>query len=168
MKTLLVCYSMSGNVADVCADVASRCGADVLRIEPEKAYPDKGMKKFLWGGKSALMGEKPPLKPYEVDWDAYDCIGIAYPVWASTYPPPIATFLDRHAEQLKTKSIAALACYAGSGAEKSLSKLRAALGVDRFCAEATVQDPYPKKPEIGQQRAESIRRFAEALQAKEN
>ncbi|MDO5390117.1 MAG: hypothetical protein Q4F24_03355 [Eubacteriales bacterium] len=30
-----------------------------------KAYPDKGAKRFIWGGMSAVMGEKPALHPYE-------------------------------------------------------------------------------------------------------
>lgn len=33
---------------------------------------DKGAKKFLWGGGSAVMGEKPILKPYEFDGSKYD------------------------------------------------------------------------------------------------
>ena len=29
-----------------------------------KAYPTKGFRKFLWGGKSAVMAEKPKLLPF--------------------------------------------------------------------------------------------------------
>ena len=168
MKILIVCYSMSGNVANVCSEIAGGCGADVLRVEPEKAYPDKGMKKFLWGGKSALMGEKPQLKPYEADLQSYDAVVIGYPVWASTYPPPIASFIAKHKEELKDKQIGAVACFAGSGGEKSLNKLKEALGIDAFFAAALVQDVYPKKPEIRAAREESIRTIAEQLKNKAN
>ena len=166
MKKLIVCYSMSGNVANVSEKIAGMIGADVLRLYPEKAYPDKGMKKFLWGGKSALMAETPPLVPYETDVGSYDLIVIAYPVWASTFLPPVRTFLRDSAEKLKGKKTAAVACYAGSGAEKSFDKLRAALGIDSFEATLTVQDVPKSKPEIVQTNEENIRLFAEKLTAK--
>ena len=56
MKTAVVYYSMSGNTAMVAKTLAERISADVLEIRPEKAYPDKGVRKFLWGGKSRFMG----------------------------------------------------------------------------------------------------------------
>ena len=67
MSTAVVYYSMLGNSEMVAEHIAGGLGADVIRIEPDKAYPDKGAKKFLWGGRSAVMGEKPILKPYEFD-----------------------------------------------------------------------------------------------------
>ena len=30
-------------------------GADIIPIEPVKAYPDKEAVKFFWGGKSAVL-----------------------------------------------------------------------------------------------------------------
>ena len=67
MKTAIVYYSMSGNVEQTANAVADAIGADLIRLQPEKAYPDKGAKKFLWGGKSALMGETPTLQSYTFD-----------------------------------------------------------------------------------------------------
>ena len=69
MKTAIVYYSMSGNtkyVADKIADkVKTSEEVDIIRIEPKKAYPDKGAKKFFWGGKSAVMGENPDISGKE-------------------------------------------------------------------------------------------------------
>ncbi len=60
MRTAIVYYSMSGNtkyVADKIAGELRISGeVDVIRIEPVKAYPGQGAKKFIWGGKSAVMG----------------------------------------------------------------------------------------------------------------
>ena len=51
MKTAIVYYSMSGNtkyVADKIAEGIKASGeVDIIRIKPEKAYPDKGAKKFF-------------------------------------------------------------------------------------------------------------------------
>ena len=105
MKTAIVYYSMLGNCEMVAERIAERLDADMIRIEPDKAYPDKGAKKFLWGGKSAVMGEKPALKPYDFDADKYDNVIIGFPVWASRPAPPIATFVDRNKEMIAGKRI---------------------------------------------------------------
>ena len=72
MGTAIVYYSLNGNSEMVAEKLAAKLDADVIKLEPDKAYPDKGAKKFLWGGKSAVMGEQPVLKPYEFDADKYD------------------------------------------------------------------------------------------------
>lgn len=80
MSTAIVYYSMLGNSEMIAEKMALKLGADVIRIEPDKAYPDKGAKKFLWGGKSAVMGEQPVLKPYELNpINKYDSIIIRFP-----------------------------------------------------------------------------------------
>ena len=89
MKTAIVYYSMSGNTKYVADKIEEKLNADLIRIEPVKAYPDQGAKKFIWGGKSAVMGEKPKLQPYEFNAEQYDRIIIGTPVWASSFAPPI-------------------------------------------------------------------------------
>ena len=64
MKSLVVYYSMSGNVKQTAELISEVSGADLLALHPVKEYPSKGAKKFIWGGKSALMGDKPKLQPY--------------------------------------------------------------------------------------------------------
>lgn len=42
MKTAIVYYSMSGNTQFVAERIAKKINADMIRIEPVKAYPDQG------------------------------------------------------------------------------------------------------------------------------
>lgn len=88
MKTAIVYYSMSGNTKYTAEKIAQtlqgKDKTDIIKIAPEKAYPDKSARKFIWGGKSAVMGETPKLMPYEFNADKYDRIIIGTPVWAST------------------------------------------------------------------------------------
>ena len=63
MKTAIVFYSMSGNTAMTAEKLAEALSADLIEIRPQHAYPDKGFRKFLWGGKSAVMAETPELEP---------------------------------------------------------------------------------------------------------
>ena len=119
---------MSGNTEYAAGRIADRLGADLLRLEPEKAYPDSGIRKFLWGGKSAVMAEEPRLKPYQFDAEAYDTVIFGFPVWAGNITPPIRTFISEN--EMKAARYAAVACQGGAGAEKAFGKLRACLGHD--------------------------------------
>ena len=92
MSTLIVYYSMGGNTAWAAERMAERIGADTLRLEPVKAYPDKGVRKFLRGGKSAVMAERPVLKHYSFVAEKYDRIIFGVPVWAGNMAPPLRTF----------------------------------------------------------------------------
>ena len=123
MKTLIVYYSLEGNTEYAAGRIAEAAGADVLRLHPKKAYKDKGFAKFVWGGKSAVMGEAPELEAYEVDLSAYERVVFGFPVWASKFTPPLRTFIQENADALKGKRFAAFACQSGSGAEKALGKL---------------------------------------------
>lgn len=143
MKTAIVYYSMGGNTAYIAARIARKLAAnvDVIELTPVKAYPDKGFKKFLWGGKSAVMSEKPPLMPYSFNVNNYQQIILGFPVWASRAAPPLCTFAEDNKALLKGKKISAYACQAGSGAKKALNGLKNLLGISEYTAEMIFNDP---------------------------
>lgn len=150
MRTAIVYYSMSGNTAYVAEKIADRIKTlgevDIIRIEPKKAYPDKGAKKFFWSGKSAVMGETPALQPYEFKIEKYDRIIFGTPVWASTFVPPLRTFINENPD-VKDKKIAVFACFSGGGADKAADKLKKHLGIEKFEAELILIDPKDKEKE---------------------
>ena len=160
MKTAVVYYSMSGNCEYTAKMIARTLNADLIRLEPQKAYPDSGARKFLWGGKSAVMGEAPALKPYKFDPSAYDRIIFGFPVWAANPTPPIRTFIRDNKDGLSGKKFAAFACQSGNGAEKALAKLKKMLDTDALEAELILIDPKEKPaPEKDQ----AIDEFCEKL-----
>ena len=140
MKTAIVYYSMSGNTKYVADKIAEKIGADIIRIEPVKAYPDKGAKKFIWGGKSAVMGEKPALQPYEFSIEQYDRIILGTPVWASNFAPPIRTLIKENPD-IHEKKIAVFTCFSGGGADKAIEKMKKYIGIEEFEAELILVDP---------------------------
>lgn len=147
MRTAIVYYSMSGNtkyVADKIADGLKASGeVDIIRIEPKKTYPDKGAKKFFWGGKSAVMGETPALQPYEFDIEKYDRIIFGTPVWASNFVPPLRTFIKDN-PKVGNKKIAVFTCFSGGGADKAIEKMKKYIGIEKFEAELILIDPKDK------------------------
>ncbi len=158
MRDLIVYYSLEGNTEYVVNRIKEKTGADTLKLVPMKAYKDKGFAKFVWGGKSAVMAEKPKLNDYEVDLAIYDRIMFGFPVWASTFTPPIRTFVSENMEALKGKKFAAFACQSGNGAKRAFEKLARYIGIDSFDITAVFIDPKAR-PE--QKKDEEIDRFAE-------
>lgn len=159
MKTAIVYYSMSGNTKMVAEIIAKELSADLIEIKPVKDYPDKGARKFIWGGMKAVMGEKPQLNPYEFNGD-YDRIIFATPVWASSFTPPIRTFIDENRAALKGKRFSVCVCYAGGGAEKAIDKLAKFLGIEHFDAQLILVDP---KDQPSQENEEKIQAFCGKL-----
>ena len=111
MKTAVVFYSMHGNVRYIAGKVAKETGADLIELIPKKAYPDKGMIQFIWGGSAVTFKKKPDLEPYSFNAADYDLVIIGTPVWASSFTPPLRTFFESH--DLTGKKIAAFTTCAG-------------------------------------------------------
>ena len=158
MRTLIVYYSQGGNIAWAAEKIAARLGADTLRLEPVKAYPASGFRKFFFGGKSAVMAETPALLPYRFDPGDYGRIIFGFPVWAGNLTPPLRTFIRDN--DLGGKRVAAFACQSGSGAEKAFGKLKEALGVDALEAELILIDPKDRPDPACE---EKIRAFCRLL-----
>lgn len=157
MKALIVYYSQGGNTEYAAKRIAGQTGADLLRLEPEKAYPDSGFRKFFRGGKSAVMAEKPKLKPYSFDAGRYDTIIFGFPVWAGNITPPLRTFISENS--LSGAACAAFACQSGAGAEKAFGKLADCLG--HGLARTLVLIDPKDKPDPAKDR--QIDTFCEAL-----
>lgn len=147
MKSTIIYYSLNGNTKFTAEKIADKTGADLIEIKPEKTYPNKGLRKFIWGGKSAVMGETPKLLPYEFDSHKYDTIIFGYPVWASNFAPPIKTFIIDNMEKIAGKNFAVFTCYAGSGAKKSIDKLKNYLMIKDFKSQLVLIDPKDKPTE---------------------
>ena len=159
MKTAILYYSMLGNTAYTAEKMADQLGADLIPLVPKKAFPDSGFKKFFWGGKSALMGEKPELENDRFDLAAYDLVILGGPVWAGTFAPPLRTFIDTHREELLSKHLAVFFCCSG-GPGKVLEKFRSFLNGTQPEQELILIDPKDK-PTLDSE--EKIRAFCSAL-----
>ena len=159
MKTVIVYYSMEQNTDFVAKKIAEKIGADLVRLFPKKAYPDKGFRKFAWGGTCAVMSLTPELEKYRFNADDYERVVIGFPVWASRPAPPISTFLKEN--DLSSKHISAFACQAGSGAEKAFEKLEKAIGISGLESRMILIDPKAKP---SKENEEKINKFCEELE----
>ena len=140
MKTAVVYFSLNGNTDFAAKKIAETLHADCIRLQPEKAYPDSGFRKFFWGGKSAVMGETPALTGQPFPFADYDCVILGTPVWAGTFAPPLRTLIRENAGQWGKKRVAAFVC-SGGGEGKTLDKLKTELGIPAFTATLSLIDP---------------------------
>lgn len=147
-KTAVIYYSMTGNTEYVAKEIEKNLNVDIIKINPIKEYPNKGFKKFFWGGKSAVMKETPELEKYDFNENKYENIIIGTPVWASTFSPPIRSFINENKDKLKNKNISIIICNSGGGADKTIEKLRQYLDIKDFKEKLVLVDPKDKEENI--------------------
>lgn len=139
MKSLVVFYSLEDHTKLIADILSKELGCDLLELKPEKEFPKTGLKKYFWGGKSALSKEKPNLQNSLPDLKEYDTIFIGTPIWAGTYTPAINTFISDTA--IHEKNIALFACHAGGGAKKCFDQLKLELKDNLFLGTIDFKNP---------------------------
>ena len=145
MKKLIIYYSFEGNTKLIAENIAKTINADVLEIKPEKEIKTKGFMKFFWGGKQAMMNEKPALLPLNKNPENYDIIFIGTPVWAWGPAPPLKTFFDKH--NFENKRIALFCCH-GGGKGKIFEKMKQLSGEqNEFIGQIDFIEPLKRKTE---------------------
>lgn len=144
MRALIVYFSFEGNTKLIAEKIAETIGADIVELATSKQYPQEGIGKYFWGGKSVVFGDKPELLNETVDWNKYQTIIIGTPVWASSFTPPVKSFISKY--KISGKRIALFACHGGGGAEKCFAKLKKALPGNEFIGEIDFIQPN-KNPE---------------------
>ena len=83
-----------GDVERVAEFVRDALEANLFQISAAEPYPsdyDEVTQRAI-----EEMGTRPELDRMVEDMDRYDAIYIAYPVWAGTFPMPVATFLESY------------------------------------------------------------------------
>lgn len=90
------------------------------------------------------MGETPELGEYDFDSSKYDYVILGTPVWASSFVPPIRTFIKENKEKIKDKKIAVFVCYSGTGANRAIDKLKNYIEINEFDKKLVLVDPKDK------------------------
>jgi flavodoxin len=143
MKSAIVYYSLDGHTRLIADMIASETGADVFELVPAKDNKKTGFQKYFWGGKSVMFNEKPGLKNPSPDLSAYDLIYIGTPIWASSFTPPVNTFISN--AHLQGKKLAFFACHSGGGAVKCFDKMEKLLKNNAVTGKIDFKDPSADK-----------------------
>lgn len=128
MHAAVVYYSLEGNTRAAATKLAKRLGADVFEVRTTKAYPRKGLGKFLSGGKDSLFGKAPQIEPLQMDPSSYELVVLAVPVWAGKAAAPINSFLA--GRSFGQARVALMVASASGDAESCAQDLAGKLGRD--------------------------------------
>ena len=127
-KIAVVYFSCTGNTERLANTTAKALNADILQIEPVKAYTSADLN---WHDKSSRSTiecndakSRPAIK--NIDVSKYDTIIVAYPIWWYDAPKAVYTFVDN--ANLTGKTIVPICTSGGSGIGKSGTNLEKSCG----------------------------------------
>ena len=143
-NTLLVYYSFEGNSESVAEMIREKAGFDLEKLIPDKEPPRKGPGKFLAGGGSIINKECVGIKDLEKDPASYGRIILLCPVWASSFPPAMRTFLA--GRDLSGKEVYMIGCSSSGHAGKMFSKTEKFIG-KKLDGTLSLRDPLKFKEE---------------------
>lgn len=126
-KTLVVCYSASGNTRRVAEAIAQAANTDLFEIVPTEVYTNEDLN---WTNPNSRVSREHddeslrdvPLTTTEVpDWDSYDTVLLGYPIWWGIAAWPVNNFVK--ANDFTGKTVIPFATSSSSGMGQSGSLL---------------------------------------------
>lgn len=122
MRIAIVFYSFSGNTKRLSLFLKEMLERKNHKVDIVEIKAEKEIKSFFRQVFCAFLKREIPLKRININFDEFDLIIFATPVWAFTITPHLRAFLeDINLEGKKT------ACFvtfgSGAGAEKALREL---------------------------------------------
>ena len=139
MGAVVIYYSLEGNTEFIAKLLSLNLEADIIKLEPRKEIPKKGLLKYIIGGLSAILHHKPELSNERIPLDKYDTVILGTPIWAGTYSTPINTFLSEY--KMSGKNIILFACHSGSGANKAFNQISKELEGNKILHAIDFVDP---------------------------
>lgn len=83
-----------GNTEIVAKAIAEQTGGNLFNIEPLKKFPDNYQTCLDVARADLDADARPELEKWLGSIDSYDFIFLGYPIWYSTMPMPVWTFLE--------------------------------------------------------------------------
>ncbi|MCX0500638.1 flavodoxin [Erwinia billingiae] len=95
-RKLVVCFSRSGNTRVIAGVIHRSLKTDYVEIEPVTAYPADYFQTVALAKKQREDGVKPELKNVGIELAGYQTIYLGFPIWGTSVPPVVQTFLASH------------------------------------------------------------------------
>lgn len=112
--------------------IQQKVGGDIHLIQTENPYPQDFDILRNQNHEEMNINYLPPLAESDLNIDDYDVVFLGYPVWATTIPQPILSFMDKY--DLSGKTIIPFCTHDGYGSGNSYSDIAS------FCSQATIID----------------------------
>ncbi len=127
-KILIAYFSCTGNTKAVAEQIATLTGGDLYEIIPAEPYSSADLNYNNSNCRANIEMNDPASRPAigsdSIDISEYDTVILGYPIWWSTMPRIVNTFLDSY--DLSGKTVLPFCTSGGSGISKSVSDIKAA------------------------------------------
>ncbi len=117
MKTLIACYSYSGNTLKVAKKLQKKINADLTEIKTEN---DKWYLFKIW---DSFRANTVPIKHCTTDLMNYDGLILCCPVWAGRIPAAINQYLSE-LKNVKDKQFGVFVTSGGNRSQKATIQMR--------------------------------------------
>lgn len=101
-KLLVAYFTRSGNTQVIAGTIHRALKTDLFQIKPARPYPEDYEENVRQAAAETARGYEPPLEARVTNLAAYDEIYLGHPVWGTTLPPVIRSFLRAHDFRGKT------------------------------------------------------------------
>ncbi|MDN7437093.1 flavodoxin [Burkholderia multivorans] len=95
-RTLVAYFSRSGNTRVVAGLIHRARNTDLFEIRPVSPYPEDYEQTVEQARKESESGYEPPLEAKVPAIANYDTVFLGFPIWGTTVPPVIRSFLSAH------------------------------------------------------------------------
>ncbi len=93
---LVAYFSRSGNTRVLAGVIHRSLNTDLFEIAPATPYPEDYFQTVEQAKNERAQGIRPPLKNRVADIDRYQTVYLGFPVWGTSIPPVVQTFLSTH------------------------------------------------------------------------
>lgn len=120
-RTVVACFSRSGNTQVVAGLIHRSMPSDLFEIQPAMDYPADYLETVAKARQERDDGVELALRTRIVDIDRYDTVYLGFPIWGETAPPIIRSLLSQH--DMSGKTIVPFITHGGYGVGSSLRVL---------------------------------------------
>lgn len=118
-STLVAYFTRTGNTRLIATQIARARKATLFPIVPAVPYPEDYEEQVAQAEDERRQGFLPPLQANMPDLDAFDTVYLGFPVWGTTAPSVIRSFLSTH--DMSGKTLAPFVTHGGYGVGSSLA-----------------------------------------------
>ncbi len=120
-RILVAYFSRSGNTRVVAGLIHRARNTDLFEIRPASPYPEDYEQTVEQARKESESGYEPPLEAKVPAIANYDTVFLGFPIWGTTVPPVIRSFLSAH--DLSGKTLIPFITHGGYGLGNSKAVL---------------------------------------------
>jgi len=124
--------NLTGTTETVAKMIQSAVGGDIAEIQTVNKYSTDFNEVVDQNHEEVNAGTIPALLPMNIDISDYDTVFIGYPIWATTIPQAVRSFMRTY--DLSGKTVIPFCTHDGYGSGRSYTEIK------NECAESTVLD----------------------------